>query len=386
MNSLPMPGNTLTRTLLRVHRFLIPQHKCLGYTPYLWLIYLGFPLLPLLFGTASPTTAAVTVIGLIIFLPTYFAAYRQDGTRVLPFIGVFVILGLFTAPVNMGSPVYFIFACSFAAQVGPPAVAMRYASLVVLVGVFQVWLLELRPSQALVTAVIGYMVTAVNVFYRKLELKNEALRLSREEIKRLARTAERERIARDLHDLLGHTLASITLKAELARRTVLDQPENAQKELAEIERISRQATAQVRAAVAGFRGGRIQSELASARQLLESTGIWLDAEIDQESMSAEHENILALVLREALTNVHRHSRASQCSVMLKHEGRQIRLVVRDDGRGGRVKPGSGISGMSERLRSAGGKLHIEANTPSGLIVQMTIPVSEPPLALAEPIA
>ena len=366
------------QAVLAVHEFLIPARLGAGYLPYLWLVYHGFLFLPLIFGRPAASTVIVTWVSVAIFLPVYFLAYRYKGKDVLPFVAILTGLGLMVAPFNPGSPVYFIHACAFAALAGPPALAVRYMSLVVLIAACQVLWMDLHPTQAIVAALIGFVVGACNIFYRKMDLKNEALRLSREEVKRLASTAERERIARDLHDLLGHTLASITLKAELARRTVTENPERARQELAEIERVSRQATAQVRAAVAGYRAGRIQSELASARHLLESSGLWFDYELDEFDLNAEHENVLALALREALTNVVRHARATRCWVVLQQDDTQTRLLVRDDGRGGRVRPGSGIKGMRERLKEVGGQVNIESNTPSGIIVEVVLPHPESP--------
>ena len=351
----------LRRRLIQIHEFLVPPKVQLSYTPYLWLVYNGFLFLPIIYGAASQRDIVVTFVSLALFLPLYFSAFRFQARALLPFVAGFVLLGLLVTPFNKGAIVYFIHACAFAAFIGPPLVALRYTSMAVLAALLQVWWLELHPSVAIVVIVVGYVVAACNIFYRKMYLQNEALRLSREEIKRLASTAERERIARDLHDLLGHTLASITLKAELARRTVLAQPEAAHKELEDIERISRQAASQVRSAVAGYRAGRIQSELASGRQLLESAGVWLEVEVQPQELTAEQENILALTLREALTNVHRHADASHCWVLLSGDQQQVRLVVRDNGRGGNIRPGAGIKGMRERLQAVGGQLEVESN-------------------------
>ncbi|MEM9530108.1 MAG: sensor histidine kinase [Pseudomonadota bacterium] len=362
---------------LQIHEFLVPSRLNLGYTPYLWLVYNGFMFLPLIFGRPDPQVVFVTWASLVIFLPAYFAAYRACGRGLLPFVALFALLGAVVLPINHGGSVYFIYASAFAALAGPPSQAVRWIGLVVLLGVAEVWWFDLHISSAFVIPFVSFVVGAANMFQRKMDIKNEALRASREEIRRLASNAERERIARDLHDLLGHTLASISLKAELARRTVLNDPTGAEKELADIEKISRQATAQVRAAVAGFREGRIQSELATGRQLLESSGVWFEYELGSVDLSATQENTLALALREALTNVHRHADASSCWVTLREDGSGVRLTVRDDGRGGRVRPGSGIRGMRERLQALGGSLTVEANSPRGLIVQMVVPNPKP---------
>ena len=133
--------------------------------------------------------------------------------------------------------------------------------------------------------------------------KDAALALSQDEVRRLAATAERERIGRDLHDLLGHTLSLITLKLELSRKLFERDPARAKHEMEDAERVAREALAQVRSAVTGIRATDLAAELASAKLLLETTRVQLDYAPPPQGLPPEVERGLALVLREAVTNI-----------------------------------------------------------------------------------
>ena len=219
------------------------------------------------------------------------------------------------------------------------------------------------------TLVIGTIVS-VDVANHHREA---ALRLSQDEVRRLAATAERERIGRDLHDLLGHTLSLITLKLELSRKLLDRDPGAARQEIVEAEKVARHALAEVRSAVTGIRSTDLAAELASARLLLESSGIALDYE-PTPSLPAETERTLALVLREAATNIARHSQASIARVAFDAGGGRLRMRVSDDGRGCSRGEGNGLAGMRERVRQLGGRL-VLASTRSGTSLEIEVPLA-----------
>ncbi|MEN3538381.1 histidine kinase [Microbispora sp. ZYX-F-249] len=186
---------------------------------------------------------------------------------------------------------------------------------------------------------------------------------AREEIEALAAAAERDRLARDLHDVLGHSLTTITVKSGLARRVLESggDPERALAELRDVERLSRQAHGEVRLTVSGRRRPSLAAELAGARAALRAAGITAVLPPSAGHVPAELAEPFAYVLREGVTNVIRHSGATRCEVLLGDSW----LEVRDDGPGRRaVPPGNGLSGLAERLRAVGGR--IEAGPlPSG---------------------
>lgn len=196
--------------------------------------------------------------------------------------------------------------------------------------------------------------------------------LLRSHMRELTLSEERERIARDLHDLLGHTLSVIVLKSELASRLSATQPERAAEEIRDVERISREALAQVRAAVRGYRSAGFESELHQAREALEAAGIAVEARVEQPQLSAMQESVFALALREAVTNIVRHAHATICRLSLRQNGRFCELEIADNGRGGALEEGSGLSGMRERVEALGGML--ERDGSNGTLLRIRVPV------------
>ena len=228
----------------------------------------------------------------------------------------------------------------------------------------------------LVTLIVG---TIVHVEHGT-RATDAALRLSHDEVRRLAALAERERIGRDLHDLLGHTLSLVALKSDLAARLMERDPAAARAEIDAVSRVARDALAQVRSAVSGIRAAGIAAELASARLLLECDGVALRHDWDESGLAgaalpSRVENTLALVLREAVTNIQRHARAQSVEITMRAAGNGITLRIRDDGRGGAIVPGNGVGGMRERIESLGGRLEIGRAAGRGTLVDAWLPLS-----------
>jgi two-component system sensor histidine kinase DesK len=221
--------------------------------------------------------------------------------------------------------------------------------------------------------VIGVLVMAGILYSRARSRRNAELRLTQDEVARLAAMAERERIGRDLHDLLGHTLSVVALKSELAGRLVDRDPAGAKAQIAEVETVARQALSQVREAVAGIRAAGLQAELAAARLALLSADVRLDQRLAPVAVAAEAESALAMAVREAVTNVLRHADASRVDVELGTFDGELRLSISDDGRGGATTPGTGLSGMRERLAAVGGRLEIDSPEGEGTRLLITLP-------------
>ncbi|MEO6688858.1 MAG: sensor histidine kinase, partial [Dokdonella sp.] len=198
--------------------------------------------------------------------------------------------------------------------------------------------------------------------------------------RRLASLAERERIGRDLHDLLGHTLSLITLKSELAVKLFDRDPLAARREIVDVERVARDALGQVRRAVSGIRTAGLGAELASARLLLESIDVRLDYTLPDAGLPPEIETVLALTVREAVTNIQRHARATRARVEVAVDASEAHALVIDDGVGQTIVPGNGLSGMRERLQSLGGSLEIASVRGKGTCITARLPL--PPLAVA----
>ncbi len=192
-------------------------------------------------------------------------------------------------------------------------------------------------------------------FMRVAVLRANALRLAQQELAEAAVAEERSRIARDLHDILGHSLTVITVKAELAQRLFDVDTDKARGELAELEALSRDALADVRATALGVRGISLAGELAAARQVLDSAGIEATLPTTTDEVMTQRRELFAWALRETVTNVVRHSGASRCEVeMTAH-----RITIADDGSGMATPPpltGQGLSGLRDRVEAAGASM------------------------------
>ncbi|HYG62023.1 MAG TPA: sensor histidine kinase, partial [Thermoanaerobaculia bacterium] len=321
-------------------RFLPPKDPELGWTPYAWLIYLGFFLLKPVLGGASPIEWGATLSALGVFLGVYFWGFRQWGPRIVWAAAMIAALGFLCVPFNPGASVFWIYAGAFLGYSGPPRFALRWLALLLVLLGLQSWWLDLRPSSWITAVVFSVMICGVNLHFSERTRANAKLRATQEEVERLARTVERERIARDLHDLLGHTLSVITLKAELAGKLLNRDPERAAEEIHEVERISRDALREVREAVVGYRSEGLKAELARARLALESSGIAFEYLLTPLDVDPARETVLALAVREAVTNVIRHAGARSCRIAVEQgAGGVVRLEVRDDGRGGLAAEG-----------------------------------------------
>jgi two-component system sensor histidine kinase DesK len=197
---------------------------------------------------------------------------------------------------------------------------------------------------------------------------NQALVQARAEVARLASEAERNRIARDLHDLLGHSLTAITIKSSLARRLAGSEPARSLDEISEVEQLSRQALADVRAAVAGYREVTLTGELANGRELLRAAGITADLPKAADIVDTAHQELFGWAVREGLTNVVRHAHASRCTVLLSAS----EIEVRDDGVGGPASAGNGLTGLRERVAVAGGSVEAGPLSPRGWRLKVTL--------------
>jgi two-component system sensor histidine kinase DesK len=338
---------------------LLPESSPLGWTPFAWLVYLSFFVV---YATWNNSALMWLVDGpaLAAFLTLYFRGFWLHGRPLLAVIAGIVAIGLVVAPHNPGASCFFIFAAAFVGDVGRPAVAMRWLLAIVAIVGAESYLLSLSPPFWAPAFVISVLIGGSNIHFSEMRRKDRALIKAHEVAEHMATIAERERIARDLHDLLGHTLSIIVLKAELAAKVAERDLGRAIREIRDVERISRNALAEVRQAVYGYRGERLEEELTTARTALDAAGVALDVDVATIALDPEQERTLSLGLREAVTNVIRHARAGRCRVTLIEDSAAIRLTVEDDGVGGEPAEGAGLSGMRARLAEIGGTMERDA--------------------------
>lgn len=380
---------SLYARLLRARHRLVPEELQLGWMPIFVLGYLVFLFLPMLFAgkgdsiahawyPAFPGRLWPTLLSVTVFLPLYFAAYRVNGARRMACMLGIAALGYALLPLNPFANTYVIYAVSFAAFIGR-ALWQRSAWLALILLAFLAEILILRYPLFLfaLTTIIAVAVFFGNHFFVENTRKRAELKLSHDEVRRLAALAERERIGRDLHDLLGHTLSMVALKSELAGGLLERDPLAARREIDEVGRVARDALSQVRRAVSGIRAAGLAAELASAKLLLESDGVRFQYERADVPLTPELETVFALTLREAVTNIQRHARAQHAQVTLDTGEGEAVLRIADDGRGGDLVPGNGLAGMRERIESLGGHLRIDAGAGRGTRIEARLPLPLP---------
>jgi two-component system, NarL family, sensor histidine kinase DesK len=203
---------------------------------------------------------------------------------------------------------------------------------------------------------------------------NSLLERANSEIERLSQEAERERIARDLHDLLGHTLTVITMKLDLARRLLSHDSERARNEIVEAEQTARNALAEVREAVSGYRAEGLDAEISRARRSLLSADVKLTTTLAPVNLSSSQVNVLCLALREAVTNIVRHAHASVCHLALLEKDSTIYFTIEDNGLGGQIREGNGLRGMRERVQSMAGAVKLTGSPNGGTSLELTLPL------------
>ncbi len=353
---------------------LIPHDQDLGWTPYAWLIYIvPFALTPLLDKRyATPGGWALFAAATAVFLVLYFRGYWARGRELILIAAATLAMAILFWPLTISAGALFIYAAAAIGTHASSRLGLIGVIAVALIVAMQAWLLERAVWHALWPFVFALIVGGINIHFSQVGRSNARLRLAHDEIAHLAKVAERERIARDLHDLLGHTLSLVILKSELATKLADRDPERAREEIRDVERIAREALAQVRAAVSGYRSGGFENEIAHARNALATAGVALETEISKTTLPPAHEAVLALALREAVTNIVRHAGARRCRIAMHATNAQCRLTITDDGRGGNASFGSGLTGMRERVEVLGGTMTHDGR--SGTVLTVSLPL------------
>jgi two-component system, NarL family, sensor histidine kinase DesK len=240
----------------------------------------------------------------------------------------------------------------------------------------------LGPSHSILLSIVlaGLGMAAV----RQLIALNAQLNATRAELADLAVTGERERLSRELHDLLGRTLSLIAVKAELAKRLTANGDPSADAELADVQRLARQAVRDVREAVAGGHAPSVDAELAAAEAALRSVGIKLSIDNTAASIDPAHETTIAWALREAVTNVVKHSDARTCRIALDAADGATTLDVDDDGRGPVGQgTGTGLEGLADRIHALGGTLEVGPSDGRGFRLRVRLAAAVPPRSEVE---
>lgn len=374
----------MIQVLQKLDGWLLPRNLSEPMTPYLLLIYLPFFFVPIALFYRQPIELVWATIATIGFLVVYFRCYWVPSKQYIYHVLAILLIGSFSAFLSPTANTFFIYAGAMCSRLSSVkfAVTTIFGILLWMAAIsfaFDLSMYFYVPGLAF-TAIVGLM----NTYQHALQQNKQALILSRKETQRLAKVAERERIARDLHDLIGHTFSVITLKADLAGRLLDKDVNKARVEIKQLEDIARDALSQVREVVSGYRTSDLLSELANAKNVF--AGVDIHFSYHFENLDEKFIDIntvvnkeLAIILRELVTNILRHANAHNVTVSIKKRNEKIVLSVFDDGRGfEQTNPsGFGIKGIEERVSQLVGTLLIQSGGSfKGTLSEVALPISE----------
>ena len=352
-----------------------------GQPPWVKWLYLAYLLLYPLPWLAKPPDAvdvAASALGVVAFLWIYIVGFESTGRRRLLMVAAIAAIGWLLLPFGGMWSVFLVYAAAAAGFIEPArragVVIVGVAAPLAAAGLLAGW-----PFWYWAPGVFFVLVIGLSALYgAEIERKNRELTSSRDEVRRLAALAERERIARDLHDLLGHTLTVVAVKADLAGRLLERDSARARAEIDDIRSTARAALGDVRAAVTGMRSATFAGELAEARRALAAAGIALEVDAPPQPLPPAVESVLCFALREGVTNIIRHAGARKARLTLAVADGSARLELADDGRGLDGAEGNGLAGLRERLADARGSLALAAD--GGTVLRATVPLAAGPAA------
>jgi two-component system, NarL family, sensor histidine kinase DesK len=349
---------------------LIPKNSDFTWAIYS-VLYFAFFFIDPITSHASLRVWIFTLLATVVFMLLYFGLFWVSCRRGVLHLAGMVLLGVAFAKYNGGATTFFI----FASACGPFVVDTEADGIKVLLavqaaGVLTWWGFHLSGWFLLFSNGLSFIVGISDLHFAQRNRANQQLYRANEEIEQLAKVAERERIARDLHDVLGHTLSVIILKSELAGKLMDRNPARAGNEIREVEQISRQALSDVREAIRGYRARGLSAELAQAKATLETAGVAVTCEVEKVTLQPLEESVLSMAVKEGVTNVVRHAQARTCCLRLEQQNGSCCLAIEDDGRGGIHNEGNGLRGMRERVEMIGGSLRRESQSGTKLIITL----------------
>jgi two-component system, NarL family, sensor histidine kinase DesK len=342
-----------------------------GLFDFIWLIYSVFFFIQPIEEHSLTKWIALAVVYLC-FLALYSGLVFSRSKRIqFGLLAAMAALGAAYYPFNAGAAGMFIYVAAFVPFVSE-SIALCAATFVAVSGIVALegWHLHTSPWGWGFNAFLSIAVGSGNLVAAQRMRANKRLDLAHEQIAHLAKLAERERIARDLHDVLGHTLSVVVLKSELAGKLMDRDPARSRQEIGEVEQIARKALTEVREAIRGYRSEGLAAEIARAQKTLDAAGVTFECRAKPPQLAPAEETVLSLIVREAVTNIVRHAQASRCRLEFAANGEGTALVVEDDGRGGIREEGNGLRGMRERVESMGGQFRIDSEQGTRLLIEI----------------
>ncbi|MEK5440610.1 sensor histidine kinase [Fredinandcohnia sp. FSL W7-1320] len=352
-----------------------------GFFPYIFLIYL---VMPAYYVSLENGWKQVAGIGLLLlFLVTYRQLYNTSDKKTYAYWLVIQIILVMILAISYNLYNLFLgfFPAHFIGWYQKKVYffrALGFFTLSIIIPLLIHWDSLILESMYFYGIFIIIMIVSpfgIRSMNSRMELEKK-LEEANEQIEELVKREERLRIARDLHDTLGHTLSMITLKSQLVHKLISKDIEKAKLETKEIERTSRTALTQVRELVSDMRAVTIAEELIETENILKAAGISFEFDGDSklEDVPLLTQNILSLCLKEGITNVVKHSEANNCTVHLLKKPGEIELSISDNGKGldEKAADGNGLTGIKERLQLIDG--FGEAISHNGTKLMITVPI------------
>ncbi len=352
---------------------------------YVSLLYSGFFIIQ---PIAEHSTEKWVWFGVVytIFVALYFAIPNTVGRVQQMLLAQLFALGFSYFPFNQSASGLFVYPVVILAFMTRSMRLFLTVLVVQCIGVsVETWIFHLPWWTGGMGILFSVVVGFSNFAYSRQRRAEFQLTRANDEIEHLAQVAERERIARDLHDLLGHTLTVIAIKSELANRILPVDPERAAQEMREVEQTARKALAEVREAVTGYRSEGIAAEVMRARHTLLAADVQLTTSMDTINLAPAQANVLCLALREAITNIVRHASASAATLRVARDSKRIRMCIEDNGTGFAGEEGNGLRGMRERLAASGGTVDLRHAIPTGTVLTIELPFAPDPVPAMAPI-
>lgn len=350
---------------------------------YIWIIFFILPFL-FIFRSTSTVEIALGTLMVIGFFLTYRFSFYAKGWRVYVWISIGMLISC--ALTYLFGYVYFsLFLAVIIGNIRYTAgffivygIHLFLTISTVIIGVIVQPDYFIPQFSFVLICLIGVILLPFHLYNRNRREQLEGqLEKAHERISQLVVMEERQRIARDLHDTLGQKLSLIGLKSDLAKRILDKKPEVAKREIMDIQHTARVALKEVRELVSNMRGVKLEDELERVKNLLKVAEIEFSFEGEPKlsDIPLGVESVLSMCLKEAVTNIVKHSEATRCHVTIEQSRDEVTILVADNGKGqlqlSDFKKGHGLVGMKERLEFLNGSLHIDTN--DGTTLMMKVP-------------
>ncbi len=346
---------------------------------YFHLIFLAFYFPEWLWRPPGIADLIAAALAIAVFVPIFFSAFEQHSPRFTLHIVAYELIAFAASPFSGLHGVFHVYACVQAGFQRPRRTAIRGILLLTLV--YAAFILIVQPSlQDLVNAgfalVSGVIVGIACISQAETLERERVLKRARVLERQRAALAERERIAHDLHDLLGHTLTMVAVKSELAAKLMDKAPEQAKREVGEVAGAARGALKEIRAAVYDMTVTTVEAEIELARRALDAAGVDLSVDDEIPPLSPPLGKALGLIIREAVTNIVRHSKADRARIRIAADGDELHLTVSDNGigRDDDAAQGAGLAGVRKRIAALGGQLLIRSS--DGMQLSVSLPFGD----------